>query len=63
MYLKKISRDTGGIVLDITQSSPDYVEAILKKIVPEFESGAVQTDNIARIAGKKTKILVSSTQD
>lgn len=63
VYLKKISRDTGGIVLDITQSSPDYVEAILKKIVPEFESGAVQIDNIARIAGKKTKILVSSTQD
>ena len=63
VYLKKISRDTGGIVLDITQSSPDYVEAILKKIVPEFESGAVQVDNIARIAGKKTKILVSSTQD
>ncbi|MBB1557723.1 MAG: transcription termination factor NusA [candidate division SR1 bacterium] len=63
VYLKKISRDTGGIVLDITQSSPDYVQAILKKIVPEFESGAVQIDNIARIAGKKTKILVSSTQD
>ena len=55
--------EIGGIVLDITQSSPDYVEAILKKIVPEFESGAVQIDNIARIAGKKTKILVSSTQD
>lgn len=62
VYLKRISRDTGGILLDITQSSPDYVAAILKKIVPEFEAGSVQIDNIARIAGKKTKILVSSNE-
>lgn len=63
VYLKKIGKDAGGILLDITQSSPDYVEAILKKIVPEFEAGTIRIDNIARIAGKKTKILVSSTQD
>jgi hypothetical protein len=35
--LKKIGKEAGSIVLDITQSSPEYVEAILEKLVPEYE--------------------------
>jgi len=37
VLLKQISKDSGGIMLNITQSSPDYIEAILRKIVPELE--------------------------
>jgi transcription antitermination factor NusA-like protein len=37
VLLRQISKDSGGIVLNITQSTPDYIEAILKKIVPELE--------------------------
>jgi len=37
VLLKQISKDSGGIVLNITQSTSDYIEAILKKIVPELE--------------------------
>jgi N utilization substance protein A len=50
-------------VLDITQSSPEYVEAILEKLVPEFEEGIVRIDKIGRLAGKKTKIIVSSSDE
>ncbi|MBQ9554462.1 hypothetical protein IJU97_06065 [bacterium] len=51
------------MVLDITQTSPEYVVAILEKLVPEFEEGVVRIDKIGRIAGKKTKIVVSSTDE
>lgn len=61
VYLKRISKDAGGIFLDITQTSPEYVSAMLMQIVPELEEGTVAIDKIARNAGKKTKILVSST--
>jgi len=63
VYLKQISKWQWGIVLDITQSTPEYIEAILKKIVPELEEGVVNIDKIARIAGKKTKIVVSSNEE
>lgn len=63
VFLKRISKEAGSIVLDITQSSADYVEAILRKIVPEFEEGIVNIEKIGRFAGKKTKIIVSSTTE
>ena len=63
VFLKKICKEAGGITLEITQSSGDYVAAILKKIVPEFEEGIVNIEKIWRIAGKKTKILVSSNDE
>ncbi len=63
VLLKKISKDSGGITLDISQSSPDYIEAILKKIVPELEEGTVVIEKIARIAGRKCKIVVSSADE
>ncbi len=39
------------------------MEAILKKIVPEFEEGIVTIEKIGRVAGKRTKILVASTDE
>ena len=63
VFLKKISKEAWSIVLDITQTSPEYVVAILEKLVPEFEEGVVRIDKIWRIAWKKTKIIVSSTDE
>ncbi|HCY20851.1 TPA: hypothetical protein DIC40_03200 [Patescibacteria group bacterium] len=37
VLLKQISKGQGGIVLEITQTSTEYIEAILRKIVPELE--------------------------
>ena len=63
VLLRQISKDSGGIVLNITQSTPDYIEAILRKIVPELEEGLVVIEKIVRSPGKKTKILISSTDE
>jgi N utilization substance protein A len=61
VFLKQISKDSTGITLDITQSSEEYIEAIINKIVPEVEEGTVRIEKIARAPGIKTKIVVSST--
>jgi hypothetical protein len=34
--LKKIDKDANGVTLDITQSSNDFIEALLFKIIPEL---------------------------
>lgn len=61
VFLKQISKDSTGITLDITQSSEEYIEAIINKIVPEVEEGIVRIEKIARAPGIKTKIIVNST--
>lgn len=63
VFLKQISKDSTGITLDITQSSEEYIEAIINKIVPEVEEGIVRIEKIARAAGIKTKIVISSADD
>lgn len=63
VLLKQISKGQGGITLEITQSSGEYIEAILKKIVPELEDGTVQIVKMARIPGQKTKIIVSTNNE
>ncbi len=60
VYLKQISKDSSGIMLDITQSSEEYIEAIIRKIVPEVEEGIVTIEKIARVPGVKTKVVVHS---
>lgn len=62
VYLKQIGKGKGGVVLDITQSSEDYIEAILKRIIPEIDEGSVVIEKIARIPGKRTKVVVRSTE-
>ena len=63
VLLKQISKGQWGIVLEINQSSTEYIEAILRKIVPEFEEWVVTIEKIVRIPGKKTKIIVSSNDE
>ncbi len=63
VLLQQISKDTGGVTLDITQSSSDYIEAILLKLIPELEEGSVEIVKIARIPGKRTKILVKAIDE
>jgi len=63
VLLKQISKWQWWIVLDITQSSEEYIEAILRKLVPELEEWIVTIEKMARIPGKKTKIVVSSSEE
>lgn len=63
VLLREISKGLGGITLTITQSSNDFIEAILRKIVPELEEGKVMIKRIVRIAGKRSKVLVSALDE
>ncbi|HMY80594.1 MAG TPA: transcription termination factor NusA [Candidatus Absconditabacterales bacterium] len=63
VLLKKIAKDGSAITLDITQSSSDFIEALLKKVIPELEEGRVFIDKIVRIPGKRTKIVVSTSDE
>lgn len=63
VLLKQISKGPGGIILDITQSSEDFIEAILRKNIPELEEGKVFIEKIVRMPGKRSKIIVSSTDE
>lgn len=63
VFLQEISKGAGGINLDITQSGTEFIVALLKRIVPEFEEGSVNIDRIVRITGKRTKMLVSSDDE
>lgn len=63
VLLRKIAKDGSQITLDITQSSSDFIEALLKKVIPELEEGKVFIDKIVRIAWKRTKIVVSTSDE
>ncbi len=63
VFLKQISKWIGGINLDITQWWVEFVEALLKRIVPEYDEWVVNIEKIARFNGKRTKILVSSNDE
>jgi N utilization substance protein A len=49
--------------LEITQTAPEYVEALMKKYIPEIEEWIVKIEKIARIPGQKTKVLVSTDDE
>lgn len=63
VFLKQISKGVGWINLDITQWWIEFIEALLKRIVPEYDEWVVAIEKIARFNGKRTKILVSSTDE
>lgn len=63
VLLRQISKGTGGIVLDITQTSQDFIEAVLRKIVPELDEGTVEITRIARVAGRRSKVVVTSRDE
>lgn len=63
VLLKQISKGQWGIILEITQTSAEYIEAILRKIVPELEEWVIKIEKMARIPGLKTKIIVSSSDE
>lgn len=60
VLLKQISKSQGEIFLDIVQSGPEYIEAILYKNIPELSDWTVFIEKIERSSGNKTKVLVYS---
>lgn len=61
VYLKDVERGFRGPQLIVSRGSTDFMEWLFRAEVPEMESGAVSIKSIAREAGVRSKIAVSSS--
>jgi N utilization substance protein A len=51
-----------GLFLELTRTSPKFLEALMALEVPEIDDGVVQIVNAARIPGERAKIALKSEQ-
>lgn len=61
VFLKDVERGNRGPQLILSRGNPEFIEYLFRQEVPEMENGAVEIKAIARQAGQRTKIAVSST--
>ena len=61
LYVKKIERSERGTQLILSRGCPEFVECLFRQEVPEIENGTVEIKGIAREAGRRTKIAVTSS--
>lgn len=61
VYLKDVERGFRGPQLVVSRGNTEFIEWLFRSEVPEMENGAVEIKGIAREAGVRTKIAVSST--
>ena len=61
VFIKDIERDNRGPQLILSRGNEQFVEFLFRQEVPELETGAVEIKAIAREAGRRTKLAVSST--
>ena len=60
VFIKDIERDNRGPQLILSRANEAFVEYLFRQEVPEMETGAVEIKAIAREAGRRTKLAVSS---
>ncbi len=61
VFLKDVERGFRGPQLVVSRGSTEFVDWLFRGEVPEMENGAVEIKDIAREAGVRTKLAVSST--
>jgi N utilization substance protein A len=61
VYLKDVERGFRGPQLVVSRGNAQFIEWLFRAEVPEMESGSVEIKNIAREAGVRSKIAVSSS--
>ncbi len=61
VFLKDVERGFRGPQLVVSRGNTEFIDWLFRAEVPEMENGAVEIKNIAREAGVRTKIAVSST--
>ena len=60
VYIKDIEREGRGPQLILSRGNEGFVRFLFNQEVPEMETGAVEIKAIAREAGRRTKLAVSS---
>jgi N utilization substance protein A len=61
--LREVSMTTKGPEIRLSRSSPGVVAALFAQEIPEILSGVVEIKNIAREAGSRTKVAVTTNDD
>jgi N utilization substance protein A len=61
VFIKDIERGNRGPQLILSRGNEQFVEYLFRQEVPEMETGAVEIKAIAREAGRRTKLAVTST--
>jgi N utilization substance protein A len=61
VFLKDVERGFRGPQLVVSRGNTQFVEWLFRAEVPEMENGAVEIRNIAREAGVRSKLAVTST--
>ena len=61
VYIKDIEREGRGPQLILSRASEDFVCLLFRQEVPEMETGAVEIRAVAREAGRRTKLAVTSS--
>lgn len=59
--VKNIEKNDKGAQLILSRGSAEFIECLFRQEVPEIENGTVEIKGIAREAGRRTKIAVTST--
>jgi transcription termination factor NusA len=62
-YLLEIARDVKGPQIIVSRSHPNLVRRLFELEIPEIHSGVVELKAIAREAGHRTKVAVSTRQE
>ncbi len=63
VYLSKVESDPKGPGMTLSRTSGEMVRKLFELEVPEIFAGTVEIKSIAREAGSRTKIAVSSNED
>jgi len=63
VFVSKVELTARGPEIVVSRSHPEIVRELFRTEVPEINNGSVEIKNIAREAGYRTKIAVSSKQD
>ncbi len=61
VYVKNIEKNDKGAQLVLSRGSAEFIECLFRQEVPELENGTVEIKGIAREAGRRTKIAVTSS--
>ena len=61
IYVAEIKKGVKGPMIVISRTHPGFVKRLFELEVPEIASGVVVVNSVAREAGSRTKIAVSST--
>ncbi|MBU2612982.1 transcription termination factor NusA [Patescibacteria group bacterium] len=61
--LREVVMTPKGPEIQLSRSSPGVVAALFAQEIPEILSGVVEIKNIAREAGSRTKVAVTTTDD